>query len=458
MKLYEFFNEGEVVPINKTEPKRVSYPPYFSPEEAQRAFDEWRDQAQVDQDDGVVIKDIDGKQYRIMTSYSNQAYDDGEVFLQGLTDPNYIELVNNKPYGHPDAAELLYYHSKDGTYVQENSAGSSITLYNVKGEKKVFTVDKVSPTGAMIVSGNGLNRIVVGNTPNAVTFNVRDPNYKIRASGFQMQGKAVRDISPADIDNAIMQIKNKIKTFPKNQLGYNDLLADYFALKFTAGFNTVNSMQHENFADGKKKGKSIDEGPKDFDNMNLDQKGKQDSIDYFYHTHAPTFGKPTKAGSFKGHNVVTFKTPDGTLMFLVNRNDQVVFYIGLTKMPDGVAVGNVRSNGTIKATEVYRYLVSKYGKLYSDKHQTPDGRKIWANLAKYNPELKISDIGDRLMATENFADGKKKGKSRPGRVKKAGASCNGSVTSLRKKAKDSSGEKAKMLHWCANMKSGRNKK
>ena len=56
---------------------------------------------------------------------------------------------------------------------------------------------------------------------------------------------------------------------------------------------------------------------------------------------------------------------------------------------------------------------------------------------------------------ENFADGKKKGKSRPGRVKRAGASCDGSVTSLRKKAKNSSGEKAKMYHWCANMKSGK---
>ena len=59
---------------------------------------------------------------------------------------------------------------------------------------------------------------------------------------------------------------------------------------------------------------------------------------------------------------------------------------------------------------------------------------------------------------ENFADGKKKGKSRPGRVKRAGASCNGSVTALRKRAKNSSGEKAKMYHWCANMKSGRKKK
>jgi GNAT superfamily N-acetyltransferase len=58
---------------------------------------------------------------------------------------------------------------------------------------------------------------------------------------------------------------------------------------------------------------------------------------------------------------------------------------------------------------------------------------------------------------ENFADGKVKGKSRPGRVKRAGASCNGSVTDLRRKAKNASGEKAKMYHWCANMKSGRKK-
>ena len=58
---------------------------------------------------------------------------------------------------------------------------------------------------------------------------------------------------------------------------------------------------------------------------------------------------------------------------------------------------------------------------------------------------------------ENFRDGKKKGKSRPGRVKKAGASCKGSVTSLRAKAKKYGGEKGKMYHWCANMKSGKKK-
>ena len=61
------------------------------------------------------------------------------------------------------------------------------------------------------------------------------------------------------------------------------------------------------------------------------------------------------------------------------------------------------------------------------------------------------------MFGENFKDGKKKGKSRPGRVKRAGASCSGSVTSLRKRAKNSTGEKKKMYHWCANMKGGKKK-
>lgn len=59
---------------------------------------------------------------------------------------------------------------------------------------------------------------------------------------------------------------------------------------------------------------------------------------------------------------------------------------------------------------------------------------------------------------ENFADGKVKGKSRPGRVKRAGASCKGSVTDLRARAKKYGGERGKMYHWCANMKSGKQKK
>ena len=75
----------------------------------------------------------------------------------------------------------------------------------------------------------------------------------------------------------------------------------------------------------------------------------------------------------------------------------------------------------------------------------------------YEKEFESTVAGNLFTQLENFADGKKKGKSRPGRVKRSGASCNGSVTALRKRAKNASGEKAKMYHWCANMKSGKKK-
>jgi|LakMenEpi03Aug12_release.lakeMendotaPanAssembly.Ray.scaffolds.fasta_scaffold654962_2 hypothetical protein len=67
------------------------------------------------------------------------------------------------------------------------------------------------------------------------------------------------------------------------------------------------------------------------------------------------------------------------------------------------------------------------------------------------------DGGGGESVEENFADGKVKGKSRPGRVKRSGASCSGSVTDLRARAKKYGGERGRMYHWCANMKSGRKK-
>ena len=67
----------------------------------------------------------------------------------------------------------------------------------------------------------------------------------------------------------------------------------------------------------------------------------------------------------------------------------------------------------------------------------------------------VKEVMVEELLGENYADGKVKGKSRPGRVKRSGASCKGSVTSLRAKAKKYGGEKGKMYHWCANMKSGK---
>jgi len=56
---------------------------------------------------------------------------------------------------------------------------------------------------------------------------------------------------------------------------------------------------------------------------------------------------------------------------------------------------------------------------------------------------------------ENFADGKKPG--RKGLAKRSGVDCKQSVSKLRSIAKSSSGEKQRMAHWCANMKSGKKK-
>ena len=57
---------------------------------------------------------------------------------------------------------------------------------------------------------------------------------------------------------------------------------------------------------------------------------------------------------------------------------------------------------------------------------------------------------------ENFADGKNPG--RKGLAKRSGVNTKASVSSLRKTAKNSSGEKARMAHWMANMKAGKAKK
>jgi hypothetical protein len=56
---------------------------------------------------------------------------------------------------------------------------------------------------------------------------------------------------------------------------------------------------------------------------------------------------------------------------------------------------------------------------------------------------------------ENFADGKNPG--RKGLAKRSGVNTKASVSDLRKTAKNSSGEKQRMAHWLANMKSGKDK-
>ena len=73
---------------------------------------------------------------------------------------------------------------------------------------------------------------------------------------------------------------------------------------------------------------------------------------------------------------------------------------------------------------------------------------VQATNAQTQPSYKQS-------ANENFADGKNPG--RKGLAKRSGVNTKASVSSLRKTAKNSSGEKQRMAHWLANMKAGRAK-
>ena len=150
----------------------------------------------------------------------------------------------------------------------------------------------------------------------------------------------------------------------------------------------------------KYKKRTLKEAPQDWSDMKLDGDKTQQSIDYFYTDHAPNkIGNRRDAGNFKGFNVITFTKGADTLLFLVDNKDRAVFYVAFTDMKDGVAIGNVRSNGTVRATEVYAFLVNKFKTLYSDKHQTPQGRKIWTDFAKFFPNIKVTDTGERLKAT-----------------------------------------------------------
>ena len=69
---------------------------------------------------------------------------------------------------------------------------------------------------------------------------------------------------------------------------------------------------------------------------------------------------------------------------------------------------------------------------------------------------KYKEIPDNWIMHENFADGKNP--ERKGLAKRSGVNTKASVNSLRKTAKNSSGEKQRMAHWLANMKAGRAKK
>ena len=120
----EDVQEGEVFPINKAAPgeKRVGYPPYFSDAEAERAAEEFKNQAPIDQEDGVLLTSEDGKNYRIFKNEGeSQHFAKDEIYLVNDEETNPTEYIDK--HGYDKVEELLYHHSKRGYYVENIDDG-----------------------------------------------------------------------------------------------------------------------------------------------------------------------------------------------------------------------------------------------------------------------------------------------------------------------------------------------
>lgn len=107
-----------------------------------------------------------------------------------------------------------------------------------------------------------------------------------------------------------------------------------------------------------------------------------------------------------------------------------------------------RFRGQGIAALMYNYAKEHLGSFSRSPDQTDAGEAFWD---KHRPDQTMWEQG----VAENFADGKKPG--RKGLAKRVGVNCKQPISKLRSIASHSSGEKQRMAHWCANMKSGKNK-
>ncbi len=125
--------------------------------------------------------------------------------------------------------------------------------------------------------------------------------------------------------------------------------------------------------------------------ITTDQSEIQKSLDYFYKEHAPSKADKT-FGDFKGHQMVLFTGGEfgkDELMFVVDKDDRPIAYVATNPYEDAYAIGNVRKvkGGGFYITDLYNFLIDRYGKLYSDSKQTTAGESIWRRLQQ-DPETK----------------------------------------------------------------------
>jgi hypothetical protein len=198
----------------------------------------------------------------------------------------------------------------------------------------------------------------------------------------------------------------------------------------------------ENFADGKNPGhKELDPDVyEDLDNSIIARIARQI---------VPTIrAKQTPEG------YVYLKTADG-LSLLIGCNiadGSIDINIGSQPM-EATSSGPHKGAITEIVQAVYAAAVKHYGNPSQPGSLNVDhdaGHGVWQHIAQ-----KLGLEYAAHMVKENFADGKHP--ERKGLAKRSGVNTKASVSTLRNVAKHSSGEKQRMAHWLANMKSGKAK-
>ena len=145
-----------------------------------------------------------------------------------------------------------------------------------------------------------------------------------------------------------------------------------------------------------------------FDDIATTPEQTQQSIDSFF---GPGFDKGKKKGEEtwkvqgKEHQIITYDKEGDELHFVLKDGNPVA-YVAVAPFRDGYAIGNVRKNTKdFFASELYTWLVNKYGVLYSDKAQTTAGAKTW--------ELHLPGAKKADTSKEDGKSKDKKGKLRP---------------------------------------------
>ena len=213
--------------------------------------------------------------------------------------------------------------------------------------------------------------------------------------------------------------------------------------KVTYTLRQVKPAVAENFADGKNPGrKEIDPDVyEDLSNSIIARTARQI---------VPTIrAKSTPEG------YVYLSTQDGLSLVIGCNIAGGSIDINIGSQPMETTSSGPHKGAVTKIIEaVYQAAAKQYGAPIKQGTLSIDhdaGHGVWQHIAQ-----KLGLQYDANMVKENFADGRNPG--RKGLSKRMGVNTKASVSTLRNVAKHSSGEKQRMAHWLANMKSGRAKK